>query len=190
MPFIKESFYLIEKYGSQEESEMKALARRLSLKYAQTFPATMPSPAGDESGVNIPKAPRVPNIEDMTPSNPLDSEEFGNVSIPTPKFHNVNPMAESEMRNAPTGMADTLSPAQLSGESNFKDSLLWAVEAMYLANVITGIKKTYLEEEIRRARHDAHLIDTYKEIHELVEKAKIHAYNYAKRMEKILLTIA
>lgn len=173
---------------------MKTLARRLALKYAQAVPATLRSPPMPEGmEVKLPKPPIVPVFEDpISKEKPISFD----VEVPTPRFRSdLAPMSgleEVSMRNDPEEndpATPTLRPEQLAGYSPLRDNLLAAVENMYNANVITGKSKVKFEQEIRRASHDAHLVDTYNEIKKIAEAAELHAMNYAKKMQKILLSL-
>lgn len=164
--------------------KLKNLSRKLALKYA-AFPPTLPSAPGlDGTSPNIPRAPRVPIIEEV-PMGPESDFE-----VKTPKLDmGLAPMS-SEMFNDPSsGNAVTMRPEELMKMSPYQEKLIAALDSMHMNNLITSIHYQKSVQEIQRSTHDAHLYPIYKDIKETLEKAELHALNYAKKMQKIILSI-
>lgn len=197
MPHVKESTYLLEKYGSSPKAEesMVALARRLSLKHAAPFPATLPSARGPEAvDVKIPPNPVPVFIDPPEPkSDTFSGSEYDpDAEVATPKLNpNFGPMS-LDMMNHPKEDHErvTIKPEQLTKLSPFKTKLITALESMSAKNVITPLHKHRLIQEIQRATHDAHVTHIWQTAKEELIAAELHAIEYAEKMREILKSIA
>lgn len=191
MPHVKETTYLLEKYGqNQEKSTTIDIARRLTSKYAGPSSPTLPSAKGpNDDVVSIPKAPRAPIIEEL--DAPTIEDSWDEPEPVTPRLDpNVAPQSLLMGVNPDDLERPTVRPEELAGSSEFRTKLITALEAMSAKNVITPIHKAKLIQEVQRAGHDAHVAHIWQETRKELEKAEAYAIGYAEQMRKILKSIA
>lgn len=194
MPHVNEIAYLLEKYGQKQGNHPIStvdVAKRLMDKYAGPSSPTLPSAKGpNDDVVSIPKAPKVPIIENIEP--PTEEDPWSEEPEPvTPRLEpNVAPQSLLMGGNPDDHERITMRPEQLAGASEFRTKLITALEAMSAKNVITPLHKQRTIQEIQRATHDSHVHHIVQEVRKELAKAEAHAVDYAEQMRKILKSIA
>ena len=194
MPYVNETAYLLEKYGQKQVNQHAStvdVAKRLANKYAGPSSPTLPSAKGpNDDAVSIPKAPKVPIIQDIE-STTIEDPWSDEPEPVTPRLEpNVVPQSLMMGGNPDDHERITMRPEQLASSSEFRTKLITALEAMSSRNVITPLHKQRTIQEIQRATHNAHVVHILQEVRKELTKAEAHAVDYAEQMRKILKSIA